>query len=271
MAQKLAGKRVAIAGSRKTEEMSTLIEKQGGTAFVRPLQGTVFLAQKEIEPKLKQFVEHGADWVIFTTGIGTDALFNFSEQLGVHDQFLNVLHDAKIASRGYKTLAALKKRNIKPLVVDEDGTMNGLMEQLKKYDFSSKRIMVQLHGVSSPVLRAFFNDKGATVTELLPYQHIAPDEKTIEQLLFELMNDKLDALCFTTAIQVRSLFDYARNKAAHGNLLTVFKNSVVAVSVGKVTTEALRDEGVERIVAPEHERMGAMIMELARYYGEKKQ
>lgn len=38
------------------------------------------------------------------------------------------------------------------------------------------------------------------------------------------------------------------------------------VAVGKVTAEAIKEEGIERIIVPEHERMGAMIIELSRYY-----
>ncbi|MDF2790543.1 MAG: uroporphyrinogen methyltransferase, partial [Neobacillus sp.] len=48
--------------------------------------------------------------------------------------------------------------------------------------------------------------------------------------------------------------------------LTSFNSHILAVAVGKVTAEALREEGVEKMLVPEHERMGAMIMELSQYY-----
>lgn len=38
MGKGLLGKRVAIGGSRKTEEISTIIEKQGGIPVIRPLK-----------------------------------------------------------------------------------------------------------------------------------------------------------------------------------------------------------------------------------------
>ena len=41
---------------------------------------------------------------------------------------------------------------------------------------------------------------------------------------------------------------------------------LVATAVGKVTAEALKEEGISKIVVPQHERMGAMIVELAQYY-----
>lgn len=49
MSKGLAGKTIAICGTRKTEEMRTLVEKQGGQAVIRSLQGTVFLAKEELK------------------------------------------------------------------------------------------------------------------------------------------------------------------------------------------------------------------------------
>lgn len=45
----------------------------------------------------------------------------------------------------------------------------------------------------------------------------------------------------------------------------LFEQHVLAVAVGKVTAEALKEEGVSRILAPALERMGAMIIELSQY------
>ncbi|HWO96656.1 MAG TPA: uroporphyrinogen-III synthase [Bacillus sp. (in: firmicutes)] len=266
MGKALDGKRVVIAGSRKTDEMSILIEKQGGIPAVRSLQGTVFLADKQVEPDLKQFVKEGADWAIFTTGIGTETLLNLAEKMDIKESFLQIIREAKVASRGYKTYAALKKLDIKPVAVDEDGTTRGLVRSLEGHDFSGKRVMVQLHGEKAPTLIKFLEDQGASVLQLLPYQHIAPERETVETLCQELFNNEVDAVCFTTATQVRSLFDFAREHGYISEVLQTFKENTLAAAVGKVTAEALEEEGVERFVVPENERMGAMVIELCKYY-----
>lgn len=266
MAKGLDGKRIAIGASRKTDEMSTLIEKQGGIPVVRSLQGTVFLADQQVEPDLQKFVQEGADWVIFTTGIGTETLLNLAEKLGLKDQFLNIIQQAKVGSRGYKTLSTLKKLGIKPVAVDDDGTTRGLIESLKVYDFTGKKVMVQLHGESAPSLIKFFEERGASVLQLLPYQHIPPKTETVGKLCEELMNNELDAVCFTTAIQVRSLFNFAKEQGCLNEIVHAFEKDILAVAVGKITAEALREEGVEQLLAPENERMGAMIIELSRFY-----
>ena len=266
MENSLTGKRVVICGSRKLEEISTLIEKKGGVPIIRTLQGTVFFADKEVEPDLLKFVQTGADWVIFTTGIGFEALVNIAEKLGLGDSYLKNIREAKVASRGYKTLSALIKYELKPIVVAEDGTTKGLVQALENIDFSGKRVMLQLHGETAPLLTKFLEVRGATVQKILPYQHIAPLNETVAMLSKELQTNDCDAVCFTTATQVRSLFDFAREHKIITDLVALFNERVIAVAVGKVTEAALKEEGIKRVVVPENERMGAMVVQLAKYY-----
>lgn len=269
MGKPLVGKHIVLGATRKTEEMSTLIEKQGGKASVRSLQGTVFKAEEEVKRDLKAFVEEGADWVIFTTGIGFQTLLEQAESLGVQADFIKQVEQAKVASRGYKTAAALKNYQLQPVASDDDGTTQGLIRQLESVEFSGKRVVVQLHGEKAPKLRQFLESKGALITQLLPYQHVPPLEETVETLCQELLTGSVDAVCFTTAVQVHSLFEYASRKGYLNEIKAAFADKAVATAVGKVTAAALREEEISRIVVPEHERMGAMIMELAHYFDSK--
>ncbi|MBM7691288.1 uroporphyrinogen-III synthase [Peribacillus deserti] len=266
MGKGLAGKRVGIGGSRKTEEISALIQKQGGEASVRSLQGTVFLAEREVEPEMQTFINEGADWIIFTTGIGIESLFSLSEKLNVKEAFLQRIIEANVAARGYKSFAVLKKAGIVPVAVDDDGTTRGLIRALENEDFRGKKVVIQLHGDPAPALTKFFKDQGSIVSTILPYRHIPPEQESVKKLCSELMEHQFDAFCFTTAVQVRSLFTYGREFGITSQLLNAFNGPVMAVAVGKVTAEALFEEGVEKYLVPENERMGAMIVELSRYY-----
>ncbi|OIJ16802.1 uroporphyrinogen-III synthase [Anaerobacillus alkalilacustris] len=265
----LTGKKVVIAGSRKLEEMSLLVEKQGGVPLIRSLQGTVFLAEKQVEPTLQKLVQEGCDVIIFTTGIGIETLIDISDKIGIKEQFLNLVKTVDVASRGYKSFAALKKLGVHLVAVDEDGTTDGLIRALQNYNFSGKKVAVQLHGDLAPRLIQFLEDHGATVQQILPYQHTLPKQETVELLCKELQDQEVDAVCFTTAIQVRSLFQYAREYNLNDLVVHAFQNHVLAVAVGKITAEALREEGINNYLSPDRERMGAMIMELAQFYKNK--
>lgn len=266
MAKGLKGKRVVITGSRKLPELSEIIERQGGAPVVRPQQGLLVLQEQEVEQDLFHLIESGTDWFIFTTGTGLEALLQQAERIGVRDRLLGIMRHSNVGVRGYKTFALLKQRGIQPIVMDEDGTTEGLIQSLQAYDFTGQGVTIQLHGEPMPSLVSFFERNGAAVRVILPYKHMAPDLDVSNKLCREIIEASVDAVCFTTAVQVRYFYQYAKN---HGHYLEInesFRKRVLAVAVGRVTAEALKEEGVRRVLTPENERMGAMIVELAHYY-----
>ena len=262
----MEGKRVVTAGARKLDEFSVLVEKQGGIPIIRSLQGTVYLAEDAVEEDLRKLLLSGADWLIFITGVGTETLFSQAEKLGILTEFLQVVEQSKVAARGYKTLAALKKMGIKPIAVDDDGTNRGLIQALTDVDFSGQHVVVQLHGEPAPGLIRFLKGRGAQVTQLLPYKHIPPEEHIVETLCSELIEGTVDAVCFTTGLQIHNLFDYAKQHGYDDQIKKAFTDKVLAVSIGKLTAESLIEENIKRILIPESERLGAMIFELRDYY-----
>ncbi|MDQ0219188.1 uroporphyrinogen-III synthase [Peribacillus cavernae] len=268
--KKLAGKRIALVGQRKSEELSKLVENLGGIPFLRPAQGTVFLDESNIESDIKSIIEDGFNWMIFTTGIGTDALYNIAEKMGKAKEFIEALGKANIAARGYKTVNVLKKLGITPLVRDDDGSTAGLLRELAAYDLKGCRAALQLHGDPAPKLIGWLVEQGCTYKEILPYKHVPPQPEMMEQLITELLNGDIDAVNFTSTPQARFLMSYAREKGVEQDILKVFSNNVIAVAVGKVTAQALKEEGIERVVIPENERMGSAIVALADYYQGKR-
>ncbi|MBB3905827.1 uroporphyrinogen-III synthase [Anoxybacteroides rupiense] len=262
----MKGKRVVLCASRKLEEMATLIEKQGGIPLVRPAQGTVFAKKEELVHEIEEVIASRPSWMIFTTGIGVDALLEAAERGGMKEKWLETIRQANVAIRGYKTAAALKRIGIAPIAESDDGTTKGLIRSLQSFSFAQKRVVVQLYGDTAPSLKQFLQESDAIYTELLPYQHIAPDEAVLGQLYEEVTNQQVDAVCFTTAMQVRFFFSFVKEKKDLEQLRRAFARDVVACAVGKVTAEALSEEGVDRIVAPELERMGAMIITLAKHF-----
>lgn len=266
MAKALEGKRIVIAGSRKISEMSEIIERQGGVPVVRPQQGTLVLAEDEVKRDLLQVLESGTDWFIFTTGTGLEALLDQAERIGVRSPLLGIVKQSKVGARGYKTLAKLKQLGIEPVVADDDGTTQGLIRKLEAYDFEGQGVTVQLHGEPMPSLVGFFEQKGAAVRAILPYKHVPPDAQVSRRLCQEIADASVDAVCFTSAVQVRYFYQFAKQNGLDRQITESLNRRVLAAAVGKVTAEALREEGVSRVLAPDIERMGAMIVELAHYY-----
>jgi uroporphyrinogen-III synthase len=265
MAEQLQGITVALAGPRKAEEMAKLVQNMGGTALHRPAQGTVFLDDAALRDGLSAWTAHPPDLAVLTTGMGLDALFEMAAKLELEQRFLEVLSTAPIAARGYKTVNALKRRGLQPVVRDDDGSTKGLIRGLESWDLQGKQVMLQLHGESAPHLVQWLEQAGAVVREVQPYRYTPPEPGALAELFTEITEGTVHAVAFTSAPQFRFLAQYAREQGRLAELVQAFEDKVLAVSVGRITSEALKEEGVKRIIMPEHERMGSMFVELGRY------
>lgn len=265
----LQGKHVAITGARKGEEISKLIENLGGIPYVRPTQGMVFLDETQVSPDLDRLLTEGADWLILTTGIGTQTMLDVAERLGRKEQLLRVLQNIKIASRGYKTRNVLKELGIEPDVQDDDGTVRGLIRMLEPHSLKGKRVALQLYGEMPHSLLDWLKRQEAKYFEILPYKHVPPAEEEMRSFITELLEEKYDAVAFTSAIQVQYLFQAAEQFAKRDQLLQVFAGRTLPVAVGIVTAEALEEAGVKRHIQPKNQRMGGMVVEMNRYFTEQ--
>ena len=61
-----------------------------------------------------------------------ETLIEQAENIECKDDFLMQVKNAKVASRGYKTAAALKKFQIDTVASDDDGTTQGFIRQLER-------------------------------------------------------------------------------------------------------------------------------------------
>jgi uroporphyrinogen-III synthase len=263
----LHGKTVVLTGTRKTEELRTLVEKLGGTAVLRPLQGVVKADPDHVRGELQKLLGQPFDWMIFTTGIGVELLHQSAQSSHQETQFLAALRQAHIAVRGYKTARYLKSIGIDATVRDEDGTTASLLTGMERTGLSNKTVALQLHGEPAPELVDLLRYRASYVAEIMPYRHVPPETDTLEVLLREILEAKVDAVTFTSTPQVRFLMEYARSRQCKDALVAAFSR-VIPVAVGKVTAEALRTEGITQVVWPKEERMGSMMIALARYFAE---
>lgn len=197
--------------------------------------------------------------------MGLDAIFEMAEDMDIAGQLLDVLSEASIAARGYKTVNALRKRKLVPLVRDDDGSTDGLIREFTPHDLAGKKVMLQLHGETAPKLVNWLEEQGAEVRQVLPYRHVPPEEAELELLLNEIVQREVDAVAFTSGPQVRFLAAYAASQGKLEQMQQAFRDGVIPASVGKVTANAMREEGIEARVVPEEEKMGALIVELGRY------
>lgn len=266
---KLSGMHIAVTGPRCESEFRLIAHKLGGMPSVYAAQGTVYSDADQLETQLRELMDNPVDWLILTTGIGTDALVMKAEELGMREELLAVMSKARIAARGYKTVNALRKHGIDATVKADDGTTDGIYRALADYSLAGARIALQLYGDPSPRIAGRLRAAGAECMELLPYIHIMPDPAPIDELIDRCLFGTMDAVVLTSTVQARCIFHRARETNKERELLAAFETRVLGVAVGKITAEAMNEEGMNRVIYPEEERLGPAIIAAGRWFEER--
>ncbi|MGP4059781.1 uroporphyrinogen-III synthase [Halobacillus sp. H74] len=260
----LEGKKVGIAADRSADSISNLVVNMGGIPAVYPIQGTKRLNEATCKQNVEDYLNETFDWVILTTGIGARTLADNAETHGFHDSLINKLSEEPLAIRGSKTLDWLKENGLRPSVIADDGTMNNLFERLIMVDKDVKgRVFLQAYNQDDAYLKQFLEKQGYSVYLSRPYVFEAPLPDVLQELKEEITSLKMDAVIFTSKTQVLNLFS---NAAEHGGLVEAFNTDVLAVAVGKVTANELESQGINNVLQPKRQKMGAMVVTLDRYF-----
>jgi len=251
----LAGRRIALPESRELDLFADMLIKRGAAVLRCPLVSIHDAPdQAPVLAWLQSFVEHSADDLILLTGEGLRRLVSSAERAGgnLAPRFVARLGEVRKITRGPKPGAALRKLGLKADVVAVEPTTEGVIKTLETENLAGRRIAVQLYGTEpNELLIGFLNRAGAEVSSVSPYiyaDHI--EDVQVEALITALIARDVDAIAFTSATQVRRLFQIARRGAGEDALLAALAAIKVA-AVGPVVAEELNERGVGVDLMPE--------------------
>jgi uroporphyrinogen-III synthase len=265
MLRPLDGIRVAITENRYPEQLIQLLERQGAAVLSCPLLKETPIEDASGARRFISICENiQIDYIVFYTGVGIDFLFKAVNKP-------DVVSRSKILARGPKAVNALKRVGIQPDFVADSATTEGIVRTLSREPLKGKTVLVQLYGHENPDLHTALQKQGATVIGVSIYSYTqASDTKAIEDLVKKILNKEIDAITFTSATQVPFLFRTADALVDAAKFRNRLKKDVVVVSVGEVTSKALREAGIEPRVAPAEPKMGPMVKALAEYFEKRK-
>ena len=259
---------VAILEHRFTKEFSTLFERFGAKVYACPM-----LEEKPVENRedLQEFVRHvvsgSLDVMIFLTGVGARFLISEAESIGMKEDFLQALGKLTIVVRGPKPVTALRQFGVRVDVVPDNPTTEGVIEALRSRDFQGFRIGVQLYGTPNPQLVSALQEKGAKVTPVQVYAYgAATDSSAVGAFIRRVVGGEVQVIAFTSAPQVRMLFDFAGQLGVTEALSKALKGGVIIASIGEVTNRALEERGLKAKIVPAQSKMGALAQAVANFY-----
>ena len=257
-------KTVAILEARLGRQFAELIEKHGGRALHAPALSEVpdmdsgaiarLVADLEAEPPAA---------AIFQTGVGTRALFEATDALGLTARLAAVLEKTAVAVRGPKPTGALRGRGVRiDFAARDPFTTVQVLEALAGTPVSGRRVVVQRYGATNVELEQALAARGATVAEIPTYRWSLPqDTRPMIALLDALDASRVDAVAVTSASQIHNLFEFAQ-RLGRADALRAGLNRTLVASVGPVSSDTLRKFGIAVTLEASPPKLGPLVAAL---------
>jgi uroporphyrinogen-III synthase len=265
---KLAGARVALLEARMSGELASLVERNGGDPYTVPaVRESDIEAGVEVSAFLDQITAGECQVVIFLTGVGARRLFASAERLGRLPELLGALRQVTTVCRGPKPVAVLRKVDLQVnITAREPHTTSELLEALEKTDLNGIGVALQHYGERNDALATALLVRGARLIELTLYEWLLPeDTEPLNRLVDEMIAGSVDAVAFTSQVQIRHLFKVAADRGLEADLTHALNDRVIVASVGPTCTSVLNGLGVHPRVEPQHPKMGPMVLALSAY------
>ena len=262
------GLRVAAFESRRNTELTRLIEKRGGVAFVSHSMQEVVEEDNRPSIDLANHIMTGEmDALVLMTGVGVHYLMRSVERHVDMERFLNCLADMATIARGPKAIAALKEYGITPTFsVASPNTWRELLTTLDTHlPLNQVNIAIQEYGKPNPSLVAGLEARGAKVHSVKVYRWELPADTTpLRENLQAIVDGDRDVLLFTSAHQLTNLLALAEQLDLLESLRDAMSRSVV-VSIGPTTSEWIRDNGLIVDLESVHSKMGQLVVYAAQF------
>jgi uroporphyrinogen-III synthase len=260
----LVGFTVGVTAARRAEELVTLLRRRGATVVHAPAIRIVPLVDDVgLRRVTEQLITAPPDVVVVTTGIGFRGWIEAAHGWDVADDLIAALERTRILARGPKARGAVRQAGLCEEWSPDSESSAEVLQRLLADGVDGARVAVQLHGAASEwepdtdicdaLARA-----GAQVSKVPVYRWEPPaDLKPMDALITTIINVELDAVSFTSAPAVASLFERAKALGVLDGLVAAMRNEVGVFAVGPVTSAPLRRLAIATRY-PERYRLGAL-------------
>jgi uroporphyrinogen-III synthase len=260
----MKSKVVAILETRTGAHLAELVARRGGVPMLAPALEEV----PDVDPQavltiLERWRIDPFKICIFQTGVGTRALFSATDAANMTVKLKELLAASMIVVRGPKPVGELNARGIRiDIRAASPFTTDTVLAALADIAVKDCSILVQRYGATNQALAAALEARGATVHEIATYRWALPaNTRPLVELLDALREGRVDAVVFTSAVQMHNLYAIAQKAGNAAHLASDLNRSVVA-SIGPVCSRTLRDYGVEPTFEANPPKLGPLLSAL---------
>lgn len=261
MATSPTSKTVAILEARTGAHLAELVSRQGAVPLLAPaLEEVPDVDPAAVEMLLQDWIAHPFRMMIFQTGVGTRALFRVTDSLGSTQKLLGLLEQATVVVRGPKPTGELKARGVRIDVrAASPFTSDTVMAAITASPLTGARVVVQRYGEANRRLCEALTARGASVQEIATYRWALPEDTgPLERLIDALARSAVDAVVFTSAVQVKHLFAVAERMSRTAELPALLAGLIVA-SIGPVCSRALAERGITPTFEADPPKLGSLV------------
>jgi uroporphyrinogen III methyltransferase/synthase len=230
----LTGKKIVVTrpvGQEKS--IIDLLHRSGATAYHCPMIQTSPCYDTEEMQNLFKSIQR-FDWICFTSANGVKFALDFAEK----ENKLDFFHKIPIACIGPATQEALSVRGIKSSLIPEKFQAEGMISAFQSLPIKGKSILLLRAKGARKILSEALEANGAFALEFPIYDTFS-DPIGMEQLKNLLKTGSVDVIAFTSSSTVRSF-----KKLLLEEKISVSEEKLTIASIGPITSETLRDEGL---------------------------
>lgn len=268
MMTSLRNARVAVLEGRRASELAELVRTHGGDPISAPALREVPLGRSdEVASFIGRLIDGACQVAVFLTGAGAILLFQAAEALRRMPDLRQALQRMTTVCRGPKPSAALRQAGVQvSLAAREPYTTTELLDAMGALDLAGVGVALLHYGEPSTGLAQALRDRGARLEELQIYEWSLPEDLgPLKGLVTELVAGRVDAIVFTSQVQVRHLFQVAAEDGRTDALAGALRSGTVVASVGPICSAVLASFGVTPHVAPARPKMHPLVDALAAY------
>jgi uroporphyrinogen-III synthase len=270
----LSGLRVVCFESRRSAESSRMIARQGGEPIEAPsLREVPLRGPSGLDALERDLVDGTPLLLVLLTGVGTELLIEGLGQSVSQPRALELLKapSTVLVCRGPKPHASLKAFGIKPaLVVGEPNTWRDVLREIDAHELArDKHAYVQEYGRTNAELVHGLEQRAAVVRQVKTYAWALPDDlEPLHAAIERIARGDAEVALFTSGVQLTHLLQIAERRGMTEPLRQGLARMVIA-SVGPLMSEALRAEGLEPDIEPEHPKLGHLMVALGALVADK--
>jgi uroporphyrinogen-III synthase len=260
----MKSKVVAILETRTGARLAELVAHRGGIPMLAPaLEEVPDVDPDAVQSLLDQWRIKPFKICIFQTGVGTRALFSATDSAGATPLLKELLAAAIVVVRGPKPVGELNAREIRiDIRAASPFTTETVLTALSPIEIAGSNILVQRYGETNQSLLNGLQARGAAVREIATYRWALPaDIQPLVELLDALALGRVDAVVFTSAVQMHHLYAVAEKSGSSAQLAAQLKRSLVA-SIGPVCSRTLRQYGVTPDLEANPPKLGPLMTAL---------